>query len=110
MSQWEMLDDGSFNGVAKYVRGLEDGSVDVRHEFHSGINSILDANKRSQVDKMNTKMGDGLEKVASIPAHIIYEWVTKYGINLYNPNHQDGVKRLLNSSDYRWLKCREIII
>jgi hypothetical protein len=55
-------------------------------------------------------MGDGLEKVASIPACIIYEWITKHGVNLYNPNHQDGVKRLLNSSDYRWLKVREIIL
>jgi hypothetical protein len=55
-------------------------------------------------------MGDGLEKVASIPAYVIYEWITKHGVNLYDPNHQDGVKRLLNSSDYRWLKCREIII
>ncbi len=36
-----------------------------------------------------TRMGDGLEKVASIPASIIYEWVTKYGVNLYNPDHQD---------------------
>lgn len=109
MSEWQLVDDGSFNGVAKYLRGLDDGSVDVKHEFHSA-QSILDANKRSQVDTMNTRMGDGMEKVASIPAHIIYEWVSKFGINLYNPNHQDGVKRLLNSSDYRWLKCREIII
>jgi hypothetical protein len=109
MSQWEMLDNGAFNGVAKYIRGLEDGSVDVKHVFHD-VSPILDANKRSQMDKAGTRMGDGMEKVAHIPTAIIYEWINKHGINLYNPDHQDGVKRLLNSSDYRWLKCREIFI
>ena len=108
MSNWDMIDDGTFNGVRKYLRGLEDGSVDVRHEFLDD-SAIIDANKRSQVDTLNTRMGD-FEKAASIPAKVIYEWITKYGVNAYNPHHADGVARLLNSSDYRYLKCREIIL
>lgn len=109
MSQWETVDDGTFNGVAKHIRGLEDGSVDVKHTFLD-CSSILDANKRAQVDNMNTRMGDGLEKVATIPMTVVYEWIRDHGVNLYNPNHKAGVERLLNSSDYRYLKCRDIII
>lgn len=108
MSRWDMIDDGSFNGVAKYIRGLEDGSVDVKHEFRDA-SSIIDANKRGQIDTLNTRMGE-MEKAASIPTAIIYEWIRDHGVNLYNPDHQEGVKRLLNSSDYRYLKCREIIL
>lgn len=109
-SDWELIDDGSFNGMKKYIRSsdADDGTVQVKTE--QDVNPFLDRNKRSQVDTMNTRMGDGMEKVAHIPTHIIYEWITKHGVNLYDPNHQDGVVRLLNSSDYRWLKCRDIYI
>lgn len=108
MSDWQRIDDGSFNGVGKSIRGNEDGSVDVRHEFHD-ISHIIDANKRAQVDTLNTGMGD-MAHAAHIPAPVIYEWITKFGVNFYNPNHQDAVVKLLNSSDYRYLKCRDIYI
>jgi hypothetical protein len=51
-----------------------------------------------------------MEKVASIPVSVMYEWLTKFGVNAWNPAHQDAVIRLLNSSDYRYLKCRDIYI
>ncbi len=108
MSQWQQIDDGSFNGVGKSIRGNEDGSVDVRHEFHDS-SRIIDANKRAQVDTLNTRMGD-MAKVASIPVSVMYEWLSKYGVNAWKPAHQDAVIKLLNSSDYRYLKCRDIII
>lgn len=109
-SDWQLIDDGSFNGLKKYIRSsdVDDGTIQVRYE-QDNIEQFLDQNKRDQVDKQNTRMGE-MEKVAHIPAYVIYEWITKYGVNLYNPDHQDGVTRLLNSGDYRWLKCRDIII
>lgn len=108
-SDWELIDDGSFNGLKKYIRSSDEnqGTVEVRYE--QDTTPILDANKRAQSDTAGTRMGE-MEKVASIPAWVMYEWLTKHGVNFWNPNHEDGVKRLLNSSDYRWLKCREIII
>lgn len=109
-SDWEMIDDGSFNGLKKFIRSSDEDEGTVQVMTQQNVNPFLDRNKRSQVDTMNTRMGDGLEKVAHIPTHIIYEWITKHGVNLYDPNHQDGVVRLLNSSDYRWLKCRDIYI
>ena len=105
---WEVIDDGTFNGVRKSLRGLEDGSVDVRHEFLDD-SSIIDRNKRAQVDSLNTRMGE-MEKAAEIPVKVIYEWIAKHGVNVYNPYHADGVAKLLNSSDYRYLKCRDIIL
>lgn len=95
--------------MKKYIRASDDneGTVEVRYE--QDVTKILDANRKLQNDASG-RMGDGLEKVAHIPTYIIYEWITKHGINLYNPDHQDGVQRLLNSSDYRWLKVRDIII
>ena len=110
LSDWQLIDDGSFNGMRKYIRSSDENQGTVQVRYEQDPTKLLDANKRAQSATAGTRMGDGLEKVASIPACIIYEWITKHGVNLYNPNHQDGVKRLLNSSDYRWLKTREIIL
>ena len=107
MNDWQLIDDGSFNGVKKYIRADDEDNVQVRYEGHD--HSIVDANKRAQVDSLNTRMGD-MEKVASIPVSVMYEWLTKFGVNAWNPAHQDAVIKLLNSSDYRYLKCRDIII
>lgn len=108
-SDWEQIDDGAFNGVKKFIRSsdADHGTVEVKYE--SDVQPILDRNKRQQVDTLNTPMGE-MCKVASIPVGVMYEWVTKYGVNAWNPDHQDGVRKLLNSSDYRYLKCRNVII
>ena len=108
-SDWEMIDDGSFNGLRKFIRSSDDDDGTVQVKTEQDISPVLEMNKRLQNDRAG-RMGDGMEKVATIPTHIIFEWITKHGINLYNPNHQEGVARLLNSSDYRWLKVRDIII
>lgn len=110
MNDWQLIDDGSFNGMRKYIRSSDENEGTVQVRYEQDTTALLEANKRAQAANAGTRMGDGLEKVASIPAYIIFEWITKHGINLYNPDHQDGVKRLLNSSDYRWLKVREIIL
>jgi hypothetical protein len=107
MLDWQLIDDGSFNGVKKFIRADDEDNVQVRYEGHD--HSIIDANKQAQVDTLNTRMGE-MEKVASIPVSVMYEWLTKFGVNAWNPAHQDAVVRLLNCSDYRYLKCRDIII
>lgn len=105
-----MIDDGSFNGLRKYIRSSSEDADTIEVRTEQDVTAFLERNKRAQIESMNTRMGDGIQHVATIPGHIIYEWLTKFGINFYNPNHQAGVDRLLNSSDYRWLKVKNIII
>lgn len=76
--------------------------------YEADAQPILDRNKALQAENTGP-MGDGV-LAASIPVGVIYEWMTRYGVNLWDKNHLPGVKRLLNSSEYRWLKVREIII
>jgi len=111
MSDWELLDYDPQTGVRKWIAADqhdEDGVL-VKTEFEAyHTNAILDANKASQNENTG-RMGD-VERVASIPTAVMYEWLTKFGVNAWNPQHSGAVKKLLNSSDYRYLKCREIII
>jgi hypothetical protein len=43
-------------------------------------------------------------RAASIPASIILKWKVELGIDVFNPNHKDAVKRLLNSSEWLYLR------
>jgi hypothetical protein len=112
MSNWELIDWNPDTGLRKYIGDHPDDpdGVLVRYE-QSGksIEKILDRNKRAQIDNAGKKLGD-LEKVAEIPIGVMYEWLVKYGVDCWNPNHSDAVKRLLNSSDYRYLKCKDIYL
>lgn len=111
MSNWELIDHNRDTGLRKYIGDHpddEDGVL-VRYEQDArSIQTILDRNKAGQIDNTG-RMGD-FEKVAEIPIGVMYDWIVKYGVDAWNPHHAAGVKRLLNSSDYRYLKCRNIII
>lgn len=109
MSGWELLDDGSFNGVRKWIKstGEDDGTVSIRYEGHD-VPLILAQNKAERDAKNGTKMGDGLEKAASIPCSVLYQWLVEDGI--WAPNDPEYTKRKLNDPDWRYLKCRDIII
>lgn len=111
MSNWELIDFNADTGLKKYIGDHPDDpdGVLVRYEQDAkSIQSIIDRNKAAQIENTG-RMGD-VEKVAEIPIGVMYEWITKHGVDCWNPNHQEGVKRLLNSSDYRYLKCRNVII
>jgi hypothetical protein len=116
MSNWELLDYDPYTGVKKYIGdnpGDPEGVL-VRHEFsRNATNKILDLNKL-EANHFNTgRMGD-MTRAARIPIEVMYEWKLKFGVDAWKYSSCEETKRrvnnLLNSSDYRYLKCREIII
>lgn len=108
---WELIDFCPDTGLKKYIGNNpddEDG-VSVRYEQDAqSIEEILERNKRSQ--------NEGFDKskdvwhAAHIPIGIMYEWITKHGVNAWDPAHRDGVVKLLDSDEYRWLRVNEFII
>jgi hypothetical protein len=102
-SDWELIDDGSFNGVKKYIRAFDEdhGTVQVRYEGHD-VPLIVAKNKADQND-YSGRMGDGLHHAARIPASVLIQWVQEDG-------HQavyldpDYLAKKLNDPDYRYLK------
>jgi hypothetical protein len=87
VSQWHSYDEAEERTI-------------IRH--HQDCQPIIDANKWQQ-NHGDHKMGDGYI-AAHIPTVIMLKWLTEYGIDVMNPNHADGVKRLLNSSEWMHLK------
>jgi hypothetical protein len=98
-------------------RKLGDGQTFLFSE-HSGewaintrspdLTKLLDSNKRLQQEDHSIK--DEFRLSARIPVAIYHEWKSKFGVDLYNKNHKDAVRKLLNSPDYRYLKTTSRII
>jgi hypothetical protein len=116
MSNWELLDFNRHTGVKTYLGDNPDDpeGVLVRHEFSRNYtNAILDINKIEANHHNTGRMGD-MERAARIPIEVMYEWKIKFGVDAWryaaDPDVRKRVNRLLNSSDYRYLKCRDIIL
>lgn len=77
-------------------------------ERTENVGPLLEQNKRAQNEDRGET--DGMVHVAAIPTAVIYEWLTRYGVNIWDKNHMPAVKRLLNSSDYRYLRVNHMIL
>lgn len=105
---WELIDDGSFNGLRKWIRtsDADEGTVQVSYD-QVNLASLLDDNKAAQGDF--DRKGE-FWHAARIPPIVEIEWLTKYGVRLNDPNHGPAIKRLLNSSEYAHLKRAPIVL
>lgn len=70
---------------------------------------ILEANKvefnECGDDKTGGKVKSGWgRKIADIPLNVWLLWKEKYGIDALDKNHAAGVRRLLNSNEWRHLR------
>ena len=116
MSDWELIDHNPHTGLKKY---LGDNPNDpegllVRYvQDAPHIQKHIDRNKEL-ANHHNTGRMDGLAHAASIPVGVMYEWKAKYNVDAWKYAACEETRRrvngLLNSSDYRYLKVRNIII
>ena len=100
MTPWEVLDDGSWNGLKKSIRsnGEDEGTVQIKYEDVSG-GSIIEENKRAETHKVDKDTWH----VGHIPASVGMKWLVEEGIDMWNPNHADALRKKLMDSDYRHL-------
>ena len=64
----------------------------------------LNKARQSLAEQHRKERKAGWHCVASIPVGVQHKWLVDHGINLLNPDHQPAVKRLLNSSEYAYLR------
>jgi hypothetical protein len=107
MTEWALIDEDPTRGVRKYIGSADEpDGVAVRVEVDDGV--IVDRNKALQNENFDRRAD--LWHAASIPTSVMYEWLSRFGVNAWNPAHADAVRKLLNSSDYRWCKVKNIIL
>lgn len=99
MSDWEIIDDGRWNGLRKLMRSTDadEGTVEVKYEGYD--HSVVEDNKRSEGFDRKSEMWH----VGHVPASVGLKWLAEEGIDMWNPDHQDAVLKKLACSDYRHL-------
>lgn len=102
MSGWEVIDDGSWNGLKKSIRSnpLDDDAVEVKYEDVSG-GAIIEENKRAETHKVSKDAWH----VGHIPASVGMKWLVEEGVDMWSsdPDMKRRVLRKLMDSDYRFL-------
>lgn len=86
----------------------EDGGTWRFRYEQDDMSPLLDQNKSSQADGFDKR--SDMWHAAKIPVGIMYEWKAKHGVEVWNPAHKDGVRRLLNDPDYRYLRVNHFIM
>lgn len=79
-----------------------DGSLIVHRE--ADVEPLLEANKALYTSGDGYTPSRELRRAASIPNAIIEKWRNELGVDVFNPDHKEAVRRLLNSSEYLYLR------
>ena len=106
MADERLLDHCEITGEKQWFSTDEDGNSFVRYE--QDVTGTLDYNKEQQANGFDKRADEW--HAAKIPNVIMYEWMNKFGVEFWNPAHQDGVRKLLNHPDYRYLRVNSFII
>jgi hypothetical protein len=74
------------------------------------VHRTSDVEANLEINKSLYTLNDGyspsreLRRAASIPMSIVEKWKNELGVDVFDPNHREAVRRLLNSSEYMYLR------
>ena len=104
-----LLDYDPLTGIREVFESTDSGFL-----IHTtqDVEPIIEANKAKQSMGRSYYAADpDMWRVASIPITIQHKWAVEHGIlDVSAPEYWPNVRKLLNSSDYRYLKTAEVII
>lgn len=102
-----LLDLDPLTGLRTY-HSYDDTTDETVVSYEQDVEPILEANKAA-ANETSGPMGD-MVHVATIPASVQLKWFIEKGVDINNPDHKKAVARLLDDPEWRYLKCREIIM
>ena len=103
-----LFDHDPLTGMTTWFSSSDEDGGTWNFRYEQDCGAVLDVNKEAQADGFDRR--SELWHAARIPAVIQMEWMTKHGVCLWDKSHADGVKRLLNDPDYRYLRVNHFIM
>jgi len=78
-------------------------------ETKQDVTKLLDINRklRNEFQGYKDRPGSHHHLYAVIPSVVITQWLTEYGVDVYDPDHEPRVTKLLNDPDWRHLRTTE---
>lgn len=102
-----LLDVDPLAGVRQYFAVDSDGQEYLIDEVDdTDTLTVLDRNRQME----GAGMGKDMRLAASVPIAVQYEWLDKFGVNMWDPNHKQAVAKLLNSNEYRFLRINHFML
>ncbi len=109
MSSPRLLDYDPLTGIKTEFIDGEGETFHIRQS--QDVQPFIDANKRAHATgKEYWRSGGDWRHEATIPLTVQMIWLEKYGIQVWNPEHQKDVVKRLNDPEWKYLKTAEIII
>jgi hypothetical protein len=96
------LDHDPLSGITEYVHPKSEGGFLI--ESVQDVEPILERNKALQNHHDGYTPSRDFKHVACIPPIVELLWRSKYGVDVYDKNHQPAVRRLLNDPEWRYLR------
>lgn len=90
------------SGIAAYYEA--DGK-DTRliHEYDD-VSGVLDNNKLNYNHVNGWNADRSMHKVATIPLSLVTKWKLEEGLDVFNKEHRERLKKKLNDPEWRWLR------
>ena len=111
-----LLDIDPWTGVREYT-GYDEATDSLVITRVQDVEPILDRNKALANDGRhwknqsgNDEIGIDMRHVACIPVIVQEKWLRDHGVNVNDKDHWPAVKRLLNSSDWKWLRSADVTL
>ena len=101
-NSWRFLSRDPWTGAVEHYRYDPDSDQCVIRRTYD-VSAVIEANKRSQ-DEDGWNKDKSMRLAARIPSDIQYEWLRRYGIRAWDRNHRKAVLRLLNDSEWQYLR------
>lgn len=102
MSEKKVLDYDPITGLKEIWHGSDDGNT-FSIETVQDVQPLIDLHKQTQNHFELNRKSEAWH-VASIPPSIQLKWRVEYGVDIFNKDHKEKVKRLLNDPEWKYLK------
>lgn len=102
MDGFLLVDVDGFTGIETWIK--RDGDKTIVREVLPDISPFLEQNARERAHGDGYSESRDVLKAASVHPIVARQIERETGIRLFDPNHKDGVKRLLNDIDWRKLR------
>lgn len=103
-----LFDYDPLTGMKTWFSSSDEDGGTWRFRYEQDTTPVLDANKEQQAEGFDRR--SNWWHAARIPVGIQMEWLVKHGVRAWDKNHAEGVKRLLNDPDYRYLRVNHFIM
>ena len=104
MSYRELIERDPLTGMETWFETAGEGKFSIH--YRQDVQPILEANKANALDTSRKTQGikNSWMHAATIPLVVVQKWLGE-GIDIFNPDHSEAIRRKLNDPEYAYLKA-----